>query len=486
VDANMVEPREPTPMDIDRFLSIVSYVHSTHNYGGLGSEIPRDALELFAAKLDQHKDTHQSANAHNRVFYLALPYEVWPHICALLKQKCMSDSGFNRLVLEKPFGRDTASALELNARLSSVFSEEHIYRMDRYLGKEIVENLLVMRFANRFFSPIWNRDNIKNVQIIFKEPYGAEDQNRTAYFDSQGIMRDVMQNHLLQILALVAMDKPASLSHEDIRDEKLKVLRCVQNIKDEDMVVAQYTAGNGHRGYKEHPSVADDSTAPTFCMAVLYVRNERWDGVPFILKAGKGLNERRSEVRIQLRDVPGDLFSEEQGQGPNEFVLRMQPEEELYLKMTIKKPGLGMNIVPSEMQLSEQWKLVQGYKSAKGIAPRRAYERLILDLIHGFRGHFVRDDELMAAWRVITPALERIDSGKIPMHTYRYGSRGPNEAEALRRSTGHTASIVAKDDVPLDSMPSSEFYFPSAFARKMNLDPSSDGSICLESPTKSQ
>ena len=230
--------------------------------------------------------------------------------------------------------------------------EKSLYRIDRYLGKEVIDNLLVMRFANRLLTPIWNRDNIANVQIIHKEPFGAISD----YFDRHGIIRDVLQNHLLQILAVLAMDRPVSLDPEDIRDAKLKVLRQVDRVDVERRVVAgQYVAHEGKLGYKDNPSVAADSRAPTFAMIVLNIRNERWDGVPFILKAGKALNEKRSEIRIQLRQTPGDIFGDQPAAdvanpeaqnayaGPNEFVLRLQPHEEMYMKLTIKEPGLGSN-----------------------------------------------------------------------------------------------------------------------------------------------
>jgi glucose-6-phosphate 1-dehydrogenase len=298
----------------------------------------------------------------------------------------------------------------------------------------VIDNLLVMRFANRLLTPIWNRDNIANVQIIHKEPFGAISD----YFDAHGIIRDVLQNHLLQILAVLAMDRPVSLDPEDIRDAKLKVLRQVDRVDVERKVVAgQYVAHEGKLGYKDNPNVAADSRAPTFAMLVLNIRNERWDGVPFILKAGKALNEKRSEIRIQLRQTPGDIFGdlEKPGDptdpavangyaGPNEFVLRLQPHEEMYMKLTIKEPGLGVQPVPSEMELSGRWRAEQLRKEAAGEAPRRAYERLLLDAVHGHQAHFVRGDELEAAWQIVDPVNDAIESGRVPLHEYPFGTRG--------------------------------------------------------------
>jgi glucose-6-phosphate 1-dehydrogenase len=286
---------DETDRTIDAALKGCEWVRASQYYAGSGDDEDDDTFDNLLEVLERHEAKFPTAKAYNRIFYLALPYDVWPKVLRTLKVKCMGNTGFSRVVLEKPFGTDLGSALKLNANLSQMgYAENQLYRIDRYLGKEIMENLLVMRFANRFLSPLWNRDNIKDVQIIFKEPFGAEDQGRITYFDQQGIIRDVIQNHLLQALALVAMEKPASLSEDDIRNEKLKVLKCVQTVEPQNVCVGQYTYGKGHRGYIDHPSVPDDSVTPTFAMLVMNIRNERWDGVPFILKAGKGLNEKRS------------------------------------------------------------------------------------------------------------------------------------------------------------------------------------------------
>ena len=251
------------------------------------------------------------------------------------------------------------------------------------------------------------------------------------------------------------MDRRVSLDPEDIRDAKLKVLRQVAKVVPSvDVVAGQYVADAANPekrpGYKENASVPPDSRTPTYAMVVLNVRNERWDGVPFILKAGKALDERRSEIRVQLKSTPGDIFAEDDGlsrgrrgaepadlgAGPNEFVLRIQPHEEMYMKLTIKEPGLGVRPVPSEMELSSRWREEQERKEVAGEAPRRAYERLILDAVNGHQAHFVRGDELEAAWAIVDPINAAIESGEVPVHEYTRGTRGPKEADALRKAWG--------------------------------------------------
>ncbi|KAB2034475.1 hypothetical protein ES319_D04G088700v1 [Gossypium barbadense] len=301
-----------------------------------------------------------------RLFYLALPPSVYPSVCRMIRKYCMNEfdlGGWTRVVVEKPFGKDLDSAELLSSQIGELFDEPQIYRIDHYLGKELVQNLLVLRFANRFFLPLWNRDNIDNVQIVFREDFGTE--GRGGYFDEYGIIRDIIQNHLLQVFCLVAMEKPVSLKPEHIRDEKVKVLQSVLPIKDEEVVLGQY------EGYRDDPTVPDYSNTPTFATVILRIHNERWEGVPFILKAGKALNSRKAEIRVQLKDVPGDIFKCEK-QGRNEFVIRLQPSEAMYMKLTVKQPGLEMSTVQSELDLSYK----QRYQ---GVTIPEAYERLILD-----------------------------------------------------------------------------------------------------------
>ncbi|CAN9516148.1 unnamed protein product [Ophioblennius macclurei] len=369
------------------------------------------------------------ADAH-RLFYLALPPSVYHHVSTNIRRHCMSSKGWNRMIVEKPFGRDLQSSQDLSVHLSSLFKEDQIYRIDHYLGKEMVQNLMVLRFGNRIFGPIWNRDNVACVVLTFKEPFGT--QGRGGYFDDFGIIRDVMQNHLLQMLCLVAMEKPASTSPDDVRDEKVKVLKCIAPVEASDVVLGQYVGnpdgeGDAKLGYHDDPTVPKGSCTPTFATAVLYVQNERWDGVPFILRCGKALNERKAEVRLQFTDVPGDIFAERCQR--NELVVRVQPDEAIYLKMMTKRPGVFFSPEETELDLT--------YKSRyKNVKLPDAYERLILDVFCGNQMHFVRSDELREAWRIFTPLLHQIEGEKKRPIPYAYGSRGPAEADELAKRAG--------------------------------------------------
>ncbi|XP_068185396.1 glucose-6-phosphate 1-dehydrogenase-like isoform X2 [Antennarius striatus] len=382
------------------------------------------------ARLNSHLSSLPGGDGTNRLFYLALPPTVYHHVTTNVRAHCMSSKGWNRVIVEKPFGRDLQSSEELSAHLSPLFTEDQIYRIDHYLGKEMVQNLMVLRFGNRIFGPIWNRDSVSCVILTFKESFGT--QGRGGYFDDFGIIRDVMQNHLLQMLCLVAMEKPTSTSPADVRDEKVKVLKCIAPVAVSDVVLGQYTGdpeGNAESklGYLDDPTVPEGSRTPTFATAVLYVQNERWDGVPFILRCGKALNERKAEVRLQFTDVPGDIFDERCQR--NELVVRVQPDEAIYLKMMTKRPGVYFSPEETELDLT--------YRSRyKNVKLPDAYERLILDVFCGNQMHFVRSDELREAWRIFTPLLHQIEAERPHPIPYKYGGRGPKEADELVRTAG--------------------------------------------------
>lgn len=304
------------------------------------------------------------------------------------------------------------SSRELQASLEPDWKEDELFRIDHYLGKEMVKNLLIIRFGNSFFDATWHRHHIDNVQITFKEPFGTE--GRGGYFDEFGIIRDVMQNHLLQVLTLLAMERPLSFSAEDIRDEKVRVLRAMPAIEPKNVIIGQYGRSlDGQKpSYKEDDTVPPNSRCPTFCALVAYIKNERWDGVPFIMKAGKALNEQKTEIRIQFKDVTSGIFKDIPR---NELVIRIQPNESVYLKMNSKLPGLSMQTVVTELDLTYR-------RRFSDLKIPEAYESLILDGLKGDHSNFVRDDELDASWRIFTPLLHYLDDTKdiIPME-YPYG-----------------------------------------------------------------
>lgn len=402
---------------LSKFLQLIKYVS--------GSYDSEEGFLSLNKEISEHETSKNSQlGTSRRLFYLALPPSVYRSVCRMIRSYCMNQSdltGWTRIIVEKPFGKDLSSAEELSAQLGELFDEKQLYRIDHYLGKELVQNLLVLRFANRFFLPLWNRDNIDNVQIVFREDFGTE--GRGGYFDEYGIIRDIIQNHLLQVFCLVAMEKPVSLKPEHIRDEKVKVLQSVLPVQPEEVVLGQYD------GYKDDPTVAPQSNTPTFATVILRIHNERWEGVPFILKAGKALNSRKAEIRVQFKEVPGDIYKC-QKQGRNEFVIRLQPLEAMYMKLTVKKPGLEMTTIQSELDLS----YTQRYQD---VTIPEAYERLILDTIRGDQQHFVRRDELKAAWEIFTPLLHKIDDGELKPLPYKPSSRGPPEADQLLAKAGY-------------------------------------------------
>lgn len=337
------------------------------------------------------------------------------------------------MIIEKPFGRDSDTSAALSQHLAQLFSESELYRIDHYLGKEMVQNLLTLRFGNGIFSHLWSRAAIASVQIIFKENIGT--LGRGGYFDSFGIMRDVMQNHLLQIVALVAMARPLSLSASDIRDEKVRVLKAIAPLKFEDCVVGQYIGDKNADpksgawfGYKDDEGVPQDSKTPTFALAVLKIANEQWDGVPFIMRAGKGLNQGKAEIRIQFKDLAGNIFGDAARR--NELVMRVQPGEAIYMKINMKNPGSsGFEFRETELDLTYTNRYTDHYIPD-------AYERLILDVFQGNQMNFVRADELSEAWRIFTPVLHQMEEERIEPLKYVFGSRGPKEADEMCRKQG--------------------------------------------------
>ncbi|POY69981.1 putative Glucose-6-phosphate dehydrogenase (NADP(+)) [Rhodotorula taiwanensis] len=368
-------------------------------------------LEKELKRCEETFEDKKSPN--NRVFYMALPPSVFTVVAANFKKHNYSKDGINRIIVEKPFGKDLESSREMQEGLKKEWKEEEIFRIDHYLGKEMVKNLLVLRFANVMLDASFNKNLISNVQITFKEPFGTE--GRGGYFDEFGIIRDVMQNHLLQVLSILTMERPVSFSSEDIRDEKVKVLRYIPEIKMDDVLLGQYVGNGDKPGYLDDETVPKGSICPTFAACVVHINSPRWEGVPFILKAGKALNEQKAEVRIQYKDTTSGIFSDITR---NELVIRVQPNEAVYLKMNSKAPGLAMRTVPTEMDLTYK-------RRFSDLKIPEAYEALILDAFKGDHSNFVRDDELDIAWKLFTPILHEIENDKPKPESYEYGSRGP-------------------------------------------------------------
>jgi glucose-6-phosphate 1-dehydrogenase len=388
-----------------------------------------DSRDSFLDLYQVMRETEQGGPA-NRLYYLAIPPSVFIDVARAIGDaglvSCGSEEPWSRVVIEKPFGRDRDSSDKLTEALSQVFSEGQTYRIDHYLGKEVIQNLLVLRFANIVFEPLWNSKFIESVRIVWKENIGLE--GRGGYFDQYGIIRDVMQNHLLQILALMAMEPPGRLDPVHIAREKAKVLRCVPPLSLDDVVLGQYGASErtGRRvpAYVDDSSVPSDSITPTFAAARLQIGCPRWEGVPFLISAGKGLDARMTKIIIRFRSVPGNMFCELGScPMPNELSIRVQPDEAIYLSLTNKVPGMGMTLQPRDLDLQ--------YKEAFAEVIPDAYESLLLDVIEGDRSLFIQKNELEAAWDVFTPVLHEIERQRVKPELYEFGSGGPAAAAKL-------------------------------------------------------
>ncbi len=353
--------------------------------------------------------------------------------------------GWSRIIIEKPFGRDLATARALNAEIHQVFRERQVYRIDHYLGKETVQNILTFRFGNSIFEPLWNRRYVDHVQVLVAEEVGVE--GRGGYYDTAGAVRDMVQNHMLQVLSLVAMEPPATFEPDAVRDEKVKVLRAVRPIPlarlDELTVRAQYAAGavGGKTlpAYTAEPGVAPDSATETYAALRLEIDNWRWAGVPFYLRTGKALGRRVTEVTIQFRQPPLLLFQHADHAGhedrdlvqPNRLTLRIQPDEGITLRVGVKPPGPRISLVPARLGLS--------YKEQFGVQPQEAYERLLLDCMLGDSTLFIRRDEVETAWALVTPLLEAwAAAGRKGSASYPAGTWGPKEADAFIEADGRT------------------------------------------------
>ncbi len=385
-------------------------------------------------ELDNRFDTQG-----NRIFYLAVPPEVVPPILENLsavgalerRVPCGDESACHlRAVFEKPFGRDRESARHLNNLIDGLLDESQVFRMDHYLGKETVQNISVLRFANSIFENVWNSDSVRWVRCTVAETIGVE--GRGGYFDSTGILRDILQNHVLQLLTLVTMEPPSSLAADPVRGEKVKVLRCLRQLQGEEVACSvirgQYGAGtiNGEAvvGYREEEGVADDSDTETFVGLRTYIDNWRWAGVPIYLCAGKRLPAHLTEVAVEFKQPPRVLFGalEQVDLNPNRLTIRIQPDEGVSLRFATKAPGLQLGLKNVEMDFP--------YRSAFPAASPEAYERLLLDVMAGNTALFARRDEVELAWDFATGILEQWEKDGPPdFPNYRAGTWGPISTE---------------------------------------------------------
>jgi glucose-6-phosphate 1-dehydrogenase len=357
----------------------------------------------------------EMGDAKRPAFYLAIPPSVFPTVIENLSRVgCTQDA---RVIVEKPFGRDLASAHTLNETLRREFPERSIFRIDHYLGKEAVQNILYFRFANAFLEPIWNRHYVESIQITMAESFGIK--GRGEFYEETGVIRDVIQNHLLQIVSYLAMEAPSSTYAEAIRDEQAKVLRTVRPLSPSDMVRGQM------RGYREEPGVAADSQVPTFAALRLSVDSWRWNGVPFYVRAGKSLAMTCTEVAVLLRNAPPVVFKESVPPDANYLRFRLSPEVMIALGARAKHPGEGMSGDPVELSVTAE--------PAQGKEFRLdAYERLLGDAMVGDATLFARQDLVEAAWTIVEPVLHASD----PVHQYEPGSWGPPEADRLVAEAG--------------------------------------------------
>jgi len=409
-----------------------------------------EAWKQFASKLDFVHGNLDEAQAYvdlkakleqvdrelgtegNRIFYLATPPEYFPVILRLLREggllyRCGPEgcASWSRVVIEKPFGRDLASARELNALVAESLDESQTFRIDHYLGKETVQNILVFRYGNAIFEPLWNRKHIDHIEITAAESLGVE--KRGKFYDETGVVRDIVQNHLLQVLALVAMEPPVSFGADDVRNEKVQVLRSLRRFSEADL--ATHVVRGQYEGYTREPGVAADSQTPTYAAMKVLIDNWRWHGVPFYLRAGKKLAQPLTEVSIHFQPVPSYLFpqtSQSQVVEPNVLTLRIQPEEGISLRFVTKVPGDHLSVGNVLMNMA--------YADTFGHALSEAYERLLLDCMRGDATLFARRDEVEDAWRFVTPMLDSPG----PLFTYAEGSQGPAEAEAMLAADGRT------------------------------------------------
>jgi len=406
-----VAPARHEPEAIDRFVACVHYVA----IDATGTGGWKDLAALMRKGVV-------------RAFYFSVAPALFGEIAERLHGHRIADAR-SRIVVEKPFGRDLASARALNETLARHFAEAQIYRIDHYLGKETVQNLMAVRFANILFEPLWNAQYVDHVQITVAETVGVE--GRGGYYDQSGAMRDMVQNHLMQLLCLIAMEPPYRFDPDAVRDEKLKVIRALDPVAADDIVRGQYLANGDGQGYVEHAGNPDSRTESFIALRV-NISNWRWKGTPFYLRTGKRLRARVSEIAITFKEPPHSIFDQEEGWRENVLVIRLQPDEGMNLRVMIKEPGPGgmrLTEVPLDMSFAEAL-------GEQGADIPDAYERLIMDVIRGNQTLFMRGDEVEAAWAWTDPIIAGWESRGDRPKPYDAGSSGPEDALMLLHRDG--------------------------------------------------
>ena len=409
----------PTPDQWADFTSRLHYIH--------GDVTSTEDIEEVKRRL---ADIEGEGNGANRLYYLSLAPSLYqPAITGLGNAGMADDSkGWRRLVVEKPFGTDLASARELNDIAHSVFREDQVFRIDHYLGKETVQNLLVFRFANAIFEPVWNRNYIDHVQITVAETLRIDE--RGEYYDQTGILRDMFQNHLLQLLTLVAMEPPHAFEAEALRNEKVKVLSAIRRIHAED--VGRHAIPGQYRSYRDEPGVSPDSETATYAALRLHVDNWRWQGVPFYLRSGKALRSKSTEIIIQFRNPPHMLFplAEDEDIPANTLAIFVQPDEGFHLEFQTKTPEAGLQMRKAELEFHY-------HEAFSGQAIPDAYERLLLDALNGDASLFTRADEIEQAWGIVDPIISGLELPQAPRpYYYSEGSWGPVESDRFLGADG--------------------------------------------------
>ncbi len=421
---------KPQKKDWDKFSKNIHYKGADFNTSAVYNELKKEITAL----------EKQWKTAAKRIFYMAIPPQMIEVVASKIGTAGLAQNKLlSRLVIEKPFGRDLETAKNLNKKLTIIFDECQIYRIDHYLGKETVQNIMAFRFANALFEPIWNRNYIDHVQVTVSEQLGVED--RGGYYETAGALRDMIQNHLLQLVCLIAMEPPVSFNADEVRNRKVDVLRAIRKINHTDVhnfaVRGQYNEGwiegKKVKAYRSEKGVTPDSNTETFAAFKFFIDNWRWQNVPFYLRTGKRMNETISVITIQFKPVPHQAFPTESVENwqPNKLILNIQPDMGIRLRFQAKQPGLNMQLTPVDMLFD--------YSNTYTTGAPEAYETLLLDVIEGDATLFMRADQVEAAWEILMPVINTWNANpSINFPNYAAGMQGPEDSEALIAKDGNS------------------------------------------------